>query len=442
MTAIFYSDCTTASDNGRFTLEARSPHNGTIRHRDGRKPSDSEFGFKYREHQSEFRYRLLDNTPRGTVGRLLHGSRPQVVWERWQSKREDSPHELIVSDDGWSVLRTHGFVPEVIAVAPDGRDALRVRITGPGSEHPDPDLTRTPPEFYWSPDHLSFSTAGLFWSAHSWHDFFSWQGRPHFLWRTSWGQRLVLDLAGAAAFTDASALPAGLAGAVADAERRGALAMLAGLSSRTDEVLALLSRKDEGVEANPLLPRIRRASAALHLVGVHRLREGVPHLREWELLDVPASSTGSTALPERWLQHQHFRPIVHHALKLLGEEPVGLPTYYFCTYSDNWTANRLGVPERLPDRRERAARVGREMSAEEVLQLLGAPDFVRKRSRQVGRRYEWSEEWEYDHLAGATWTTLRLTWEESRRKGHLTAVEAVEPYWLVTDEREAEYLRL
>ena len=442
MTAIFYPDRTATSDDGRFTLDARSPHNGTIRHRDGRKPSDDEFGFKYRDHQSEFRYRLLDNSPRGTIDRLLHGAGPRVVWERWQSKREDSPHELVVSDDGWSVLRTHGFAPEIIAVAPDGTDALRVCVGESDSGRAEPAPDCAPTEFYWGLDRLSFSTAGNYWSAHSWRDFFRWQGRPHLLWRTSWGQRLVLDLERAVAFTSAEVLPAGLAEAATDAERRGVLALLGGLAGQMDAVRGLLSRKaDEGSEPDPLLPRVQRASAALHLAGVHRLRECVPHLREWESLDVPSSSTGSTALPGRWLQRQYFRPVVHHALKLLGEEPVGLPAYHFCTYTDDWKADRLQMPERLSDRRDRAARVSREMPAEEVLQLLGSPNFVRKRSRQVGRRYEWSEDWEYDHRAGSTWTTLRLTWEESRKRGHLTAVETVEPYWLTSDEREAEYLR-
>jgi hypothetical protein len=36
MTAIYYPDCEATSDNGRYTLEARSPHNGTIPYRGGR----------------------------------------------------------------------------------------------------------------------------------------------------------------------------------------------------------------------------------------------------------------------------------------------------------------------------------------------------------------------------------------------------------------------
>jgi hypothetical protein len=59
----------------------------------------------------------------------------------------------------------------------------------------------------------------------------------------------------------------------------------------------------------------------------------------------------------------------------------------------------------------------------------------------VGQFYRWSEDWEYDFRDGMTWTTLRLTWEEEDRKGRLTAVAEVAPYWLDSDDREREYLR-
>ena len=112
MTAIFYPDRDATSFDGRFRLEARSPHNGTIPHRDGRPASAEEYEFKYKDHQREFRVQLL--TPDGCV-----------VWERWQEPGEDSPHELVVSDDGWSVIRTHGFRPEVIAVEPNALQAVQ-----------------------------------------------------------------------------------------------------------------------------------------------------------------------------------------------------------------------------------------------------------------------------------------------------------------------------
>jgi hypothetical protein len=431
MTAIFYPDLTATSDGGEFTLEARSPHNGTIRHRDGREPSVDEFAFKYRQHQGEFRYRLMDGERR-------------VAWERWQTRGEDSPGELVVADDGWAVIRTHGFSPEVIAVAPDGRDVARVRVVWADGEHPEPAPDRRPPVYYWPLDHLACTTAGHYWSGHSWRAFFQHGGASFFHWRASWGQRLVLDLGGAVAFTDEREVPFELAASVVEAEREGVVNLLEGLSRRMDEVRALLSRRsgDEEQKPDPLLLQVRQASNALHLAGVHRLQECVPFLREWESIDLPSLSMGSTAMTGRWqLQTQLFRPIVHHALKLLGEEPRGFPTYNFCTYSDDRTADRFRMPERLADRRERAAQVSKEMSAEEVLHLLGSPDFIRRHSRQVGKLYEWPEDWEYDLRDGTTWTTLRLTWEERRREVRMTAVEWVAPYWLDGDDREAEYLR-
>jgi hypothetical protein len=442
MTAIFYADCQSSSNSGRYTIEARSPHNGTIRHRDGRKPSEAEFAYKYRQHQSDFRYRLLDNAPHGVLGQLLRGAGPRVVWERWQEKREDSPGELVVSEEGWSVIRTHGFRPEVIAVAPDGMDVVRVRVVwADGERHESSPDARTP-LFFWPVKNLACSTAGHYWAGHSWRHFFRWRGEPYFAWRTSRGQRLVLDLARDAAYTDGQHLPDGLFRAAEDAERESVVALLGALSRRMDEVRALFGRKGEGEEheANQLVQWVRQASAALRLVGVHRLYECVPYLREWEAVNWPSVSMGSSAMTGRWwLQTQHVRPAAHHALKLLGEEPLGFPTYGF-TAGEFASPERFPVPERLPDRRGRAALLTREMTAGEVLHLLGSPDFIRRRSREVGGFYRWSEDWEYDFQEGATWRTLRLTWEERRREGRMTAAEWVAPYWLESDERAEECL--
>lgn len=41
MTAIYYPDLSATSGSGRFTVEPRSPHNGTILGRDGAVPVDA-----------------------------------------------------------------------------------------------------------------------------------------------------------------------------------------------------------------------------------------------------------------------------------------------------------------------------------------------------------------------------------------------------------------
>jgi hypothetical protein len=441
MTAICYPDCEATSNREQFTLEARSPQNGTILHRDGRKVSENEFGFKYREHQSEFRYRLLDNARPHSLGREAR----RVVWERWQTPQEDSPHELVVSDDGSSVIRTHGFRPEVIVVAADGRDILRVHITGPGSEHKDPDQTNTSRVFVWSPEQLVFSTAGLYWTAHSWRYFFRHGGVSYFVWRASWGQRLVIDLARAVVFPDEQQASAGLIDAIVAAEKQGVTALLGDLSRRMNEVQFLLKSRSAGGkdERHPLLERVRRVSSALHLVGVHHIRECLPFLREWEDMDLPFLSMGTDAMSEGWsLETQYFRPIVHHSLKLLGNEPRGFPTYHFTNFMDN-TRRRFEMPARIPDRRERTRRIGTEMSAEDVLRLLGSPDFVKRWFPNAGTSHcRVTEMWEYDFRTDGGWVTWRITWEERNRRGHIVASEEVAPYWLQSNEREQEYLRM
>ena len=289
MTAIFYPDCHTISPSGRFTLEARSPHNGTITHRDGRPASDDEFGFKYREHQNAFRYRLLS----------ANGS---VAWERFQGLGEDSPHEVLVSEGIWSIIRTHGFRPEVIAVDPIGRDVMRIRVRGDAAEHND---EATTPTFDWSTSSMSFTTAGLYWISHSWRYFFEYEGRPYFAWRASAGERLVLDFAGGRLVPEREQERTLLGRALVAEETRGVTELLVGLSPVMAEVRAVLTiprRKDEDeeVKPHPLAEKVRHVTAAFHLVGVHRIADCIPHLREWESIDCPSYSMSSIAMGRDW----------------------------------------------------------------------------------------------------------------------------------------------
>jgi hypothetical protein len=440
MTAIFYPDCRANSPNGKFTLEARSPHNGTIRHRDGRPASEDEFGFKYREHQNEFRYQLLENTSGHFLQRLLGRDR-RLVWERWQGKGEDSPHELVVSDDGWSILRAHGFRPELIAVDSSGKDVVRVRIAGDGAEHTSPPPTGA--IFSCNPAHLEFSTAGLYWSGDSWRYFPPYGDRPHFVWRTSWGQRLVIDLASATLVAESAQAAPQLALTLIEHEQRGVYNFLAGLSPRMAEVRELLSRKapearDEEHPPHPLEDQLRSARSALYLAGVHRVKECVPFLREWEEIDYPSVSMGSIAMGKGWsMECQHFRPILHHSLRLLGEEPHGFPTYHF---TDN-NKQRFPLAERVADRPLRARRVAPAMSAEQVLQLIGSPDHVTSGSHPFGKIHCWTEAWEYDFRFAGAWQTWRITWKEGWRKAWISSMKLAPSSWLQSDERESEILR-
>jgi hypothetical protein len=137
-----------------------------------------------------------------------------------------------------------------------------------------------------------------------------------------------------------------------------------------------------------------------------------------------------------WLEAQYFRPILHHTLRLLGEEPQGFAAYHFTK-----EGGRFPVPECVESRRERATTLNLSMDAEQVLRLLGSPDHVRKESHKAGEIYHWTEDWEYDFRVDDQWITLRITWEEKNRKGRIACFEEGPSSWLHSDQREAYILR-
>ena len=434
MTAIMYPDCEATSANGEFTLEARSPHNGTIDHRDGTRPSEDEFAFKYRQHQGEFRYRLRLNSDGDLASRSSPDRDECILWERWQGKGEDSPQQLLVSDDGWSILRTHGFRPEVIAVSPDGKDSIRVRISGDGAEH-----DRAPEEgrgYSWRPRDLEFSTAGLYWTGDSWPYFLDHDGSSLFCWRTSGGQRLLLDLGRSRVPTDAELLDAGLLRALVETERRGARAVLTSIAPSMDTARKLLESRADA-EGHPLMTKLGMVRPAIHLVGVHRIKDCLPRLRDWEEIDYPGYSTGSTAIRGGWIEVQYFRPILHHSLRLLGDEPTGLPTYHFLDAE----RHRIPMPWRIPDRRLRSLQLDREMSARQVLERVGSPDHIEREPHQVGKFYRWTERWEYDFLLATGWVTRRITWEEHEKTSRIASIDEIPSDWLRTEMRESKIVR-
>lgn len=443
MTAIFYPDCEDSSPNGRFTLEARSPHNGTINHRDGRPPSEDEYGFKYRDHQDHFRYQLIDTH----AAALSDSSTRHVIWERWQNQDEDSPHEVVVSDEGWSVIRTHGFRPEVLVVSPEGRDIIRVEIKSPNEgDAEDLDDDEEEPSVpaanvqAWRAVRLQYSTAGMWWSEHSWRYFFRLGDARYFVWRTSWGQKLVIDLGRANILSEAEQMAPAISDAMREEEIQGATSLLAEMAEKMPEIQQLLKNRDSDSEQkNPLLGKLRRVTSAIHLIGVHRVIEAVELLRPWEPIDYPRYSTSSPGMSDGWsVKSQFFRPILHHSLRLLGKEPQGYPAFNFIK-----DRNRFPLPEFVPDRRDRAFMLTQSMDAKGILQLLGSPDHVRKEAHQVGKRnyYRWTEDWDYDFLVDGQWLTLRIAWEEGEPTGRIAQIREMPSPWLDSDEREEDILR-
>ncbi|AFE03792.1 hypothetical protein COCOR_00936 [Corallococcus coralloides DSM 2259] len=390
-------------------LTARSPDNATVSHQSGLPP---EMPFGRPVFQKSFHYQLLEHVP-GSV-------EPRVVWERWQKDGELSPHEVLVSDGGWSVIRTHGFDPEVIAVSPSGQDVLRVCIPGLKKEAEGDCLI-------WRPLHLMWTTAGTFWSGASWPYFLHDGGTDFFVWRTYWGQRLVLDLTHAALIPEQEA-PVHVMDAT---EQREVSVLLSELTEHLNEVQAFFAGPDS---SHPIRPKALRAIAAIHLVGVHRIQACLPLLQEWESADLPISTMSSTAFPGATIETQFFRPITQHSMRLLGTEPRGFAPYRFL-------GARCTVPESVPDRRERALALKQNMRARDVLLQMGNPDFVIKQSRDVDGDTLWTETWEYDFLVEGQWKTLQLVWEQRRSRSRITHMEEIPAPWLQSDARVREFLQ-
>jgi hypothetical protein len=419
MTAVFYPDCKAVSPNGHFLIEARSPHNGTISHRDGTPASDQEFAFKYREHQSDFRYRLIDKQT------------DQVVWERWQDA-EDSPHELIVSNHGWSIIRTHGFQPEVIAVSPAGHDRCRVRIVG---EEFDSSNEVEKVASSWLAQRAQFTTAGVFWTGYSWPYFYHKDTLNLFVCRTWWGKRLVIDLDKGCLINLDDQSSSDLPRAFMEHESASASELLSSLSSQMKGIHSLLaSKKALTAKDKALREQIMSVRSAILLVGDHRLVECADLLKLWEPIDYPSYSTGSNVLGKHWVEAQFFRPQVQHVLRLLEIEPQGYAPYFFTRYDQ-----RLKIPECVEGRIKLTKKVVASMSPMDVLGLLGTPDYLLDPRHTVDGQYVPVEIWEYDHLVEKSWRTFRIVWKAGIKRSAAPKMQSAAETpaaWINSKERE------
>jgi hypothetical protein len=395
MTRVGYPDLEVVSPNGAYRLDARSAAN-----------ADGAGAF----FQSGFRYRLTD----------LRSDR--VLWQRDQAKREDSPRELLVSDEGWAILRTHGFSPDIIAVSQEGRDTIRVRVRGPTAseerrrlvwETPalpwnTPDATwRRERRFSWETAALAPSTAGAMWREGSLPLFLAADGRALFTWRARTGERLVLDLS---------------AGRIVAAES-------------VAEALGTAEREAVRARLRAPVGGLPDAGAAVFLASHHNLRDCAEDVARWEAADLPSYGTSSHALPGRDVQPQCLRALAAMTLRRLGRTPAG---WAACHFTRGWAGERLAVPERIGNRDARLLSLPADASPIEVLEAAGAPDHVSSRSFRDGRIYSWAATWAYDVRDGDAWWTRELEWEN--RGGVVRAIDRRDgpASW---DERAVDLLR-
>ncbi|MFI4860148.1 MAG: hypothetical protein ACIAXF_05645, partial [Phycisphaerales bacterium JB063] len=147
MTAVVYPDIIETSESGKYRVEARSPDNRTIRQRDGSPADTSTFGYRWGSEQRGFRYQLIDQESSA------------VLWERWQEDNEQSPVELCVSNEGWVVIRLHGYESAaMIVLSQEGNEVVPVAI---GHKLAKPPIGA---QAFIADDHVHDTSAGLWWT--------------------------------------------------------------------------------------------------------------------------------------------------------------------------------------------------------------------------------------------------------------------------------------
>lgn len=416
MSDVFFPDLLAQSPNERYRLQVQSPMNGAIADAAGKRVPTA------RTMQGNFRYALIDNQ----TGALL--------WERWQERNEGAPAECLVGDDGWVVVRTHSFYPQVFLIARTGAVAVRVKIRST-RKYKNIDIPADAET--WTDEHAVESSAGLYWSDNSWRYFFHHDGKPYFAWRPFWGRRLVflLDESHARRLTDEEANERRLHETMSREEGAWAASYVAAAAQRTTKLQAFLDDTYENrCQPNPFYAHLKFLIAAAHLCGVHQRRAAIPHLLELETLSFIRSygSCRAIGIDKGWsLETEMFRPVVQHALRRLDQPPRGLPPFHY----QSRDGRRLPALDAAGERRTLSARVQLGLTPIETLERIGAPDDYFEGPGKDGLLY-----WDYDFLEDGSWRTHRLTWSRLQDGNRLGAIDTIPAPWLTSTRREFRFL--
>ncbi|MCA9174641.1 MAG: hypothetical protein KDB14_09145 [Planctomycetales bacterium] len=426
MTVVGYPDISVDSTNGNFRAEARSPDNGAINQRNGDPPDLGSFGYRYGQEQRSFRYQLIDKRT------------SRVVWERWQQTEEGSPHELSVSDNGWVVIRTHGYTfAALIVVSPLGEDCLHVAVCSqlPGGDASvDGEGCSTIKD-----DNIRESTAGLLWTRGATNYFFQQGDRTHFAYVTGWGRRIVLDL-DQRRVVDTANGNSDVRHACEATERVLAREYLRNAVDQLEDYDGnQLFGDPKGAE--PFWRRLPSIEGQLGAVIRNRVVETLPILRAMEPVAVQQGYGGCNALPDRhWVFRYSIRPLTNLAIRCLGEEPEGYSSYGFfrrefrSRRDREGTVHVLEVPECKSGRDALLPVIRRSMCSRDVLDLLGAPDYLEPFAVRRDPIFVWGEHWDYYQGTSDDLAVMRVTWEPGSEGARISEIETV----AMTQERIQE----
>ncbi len=422
MTAVGFPDLIVHSPGGTYRAEARSPDNGTINQRDGSPPDTSSFGYQYQQEQRSFRFQLRDQRTEN------------VDWERWQPEDEKSPRRLMVSDDGWVVIQTHGYsYATLIGIDPSGNERVRVEVGVPrrNGDHP----CNAP---RWAnvveDSHISMSTAGISWTIGGFHYFLQHDQRTHFVFMLGWGRRIVIDLDGGRLRKEEEH-DARLIAACELAEREKAMAYLTDAAGKLEDHDANDLFGGTKVDFDYLL-RWYDLETYLGVIVRQRVAEAIPLISAMEPVAMQRGSHHCSTLPgDRYRSAQQFcyrlRPMISLGLRYLEQRPRGFPCYGFFHRQFQGREDRVGVAKVLPvpecvlDRDRLTASIDDKMTSGDVLSLLGAPDHIRRVTPPSDGSNGSGEQWDYYVGLGNHLSARRIVWKPGSNGSTMESLETV-----------------
>lgn len=369
MTYISFPDIVMYSENGEYKIVARS----TL---------ESGFG------KTNFHYRLYHQD-----SLVWQFDQQQCTFEFIEKNKlgaeagvaSSSPQKIWVHNRGWVVVQTHNhFGAGIFAVSPVGEFVYGIDIDT---------AFRESKRVYWT-------SAGPRWSELAISYFFEIENRPFWCIRVWWGERIIIDLQKKnRAYMIGPRSVSGISKVLRYAERE---VIVNTLRKNVEKVISL----QDGNNGHHNL--IERTVTAVFWAGKIKLQQTIPYLQQLENARIRCGCT--SFLDWRWDIHDlRIVQASHLSLRRLGIEPSTPPGYEVTTLRGK-TKKFAFVKKRS----QRSQKLSPDLSAEEVLKLLGLPDVVNR------------DTWEYDFLD--LHCTLQICWRDSKME-----ITRFPPCWKTID---------
>lgn len=382
----FYRDITTKSPSGRYMIEAKSPDNAK---KEGRRAFQDEFVYTFKDTTTN---KVLWTREQEMSEPKAYGNDPKLR----SFSIEPSPVAIFVSDDGWTVIRT--AYDDLISVGLDGIDRGSFDVMKAFTE----EETRL---------YVHHSTAGPMWAGYS-HWYFADVGDQHlFVVRPWWGRRIVMDIQSGMQIDETEVI------AIAAAANEQEFVV-------TELAKAVASRSLWEPEYSKLIWPILQAA---FLAGQAGAKEAIPYLEQLQDSSYSGGSkmTLGSLMPNPEDEDVEdigsvnpynytmftLRQVVHLSLRRLGVTPKEVPlTIFRVEYNDRKKNHYYLREQNTAPRAANADLVKKNMTPENVVDLVGSPDYV-----------VWRD-WEYDMDCDESFT-LSLTWD----KGKVRSIRHITP---------------